>query len=123
MSIGAEFQMVCGQCGSLKITIENPEAAPREAIVYCGNCSAPRGTMGALRDLALRPNPNPVLPTRIPLLSSRGRSKQPKLPSEILEKFRKFQSFRQKSRTTETLKRTPPDISRSLSDSWEIEGD
>jgi hypothetical protein len=122
MSIRAEFQMVCGLCGSLKIKIENPEVAPRESIVYCGNCGASRGTMGALRDLAVQPNQHPTLPTRTTLPSSRGRSKKPKLPSEILEKFREFQSFR-KARRVETLNRTRPDIPHSSGNSREIDGD
>ena len=49
-----DFQMVCAYCGSLGIKIENPENAPREAIVYCGDCGTSRGTVGALRDLAAR---------------------------------------------------------------------
>ena len=57
MNTCAEFQMVCGECGSLTIKIENPESASREAIVYCGHCGASRGTMGGLRDLAVRTAP------------------------------------------------------------------
>jgi hypothetical protein len=64
MNTCAEFQMVCGECGSLTIKIENPERASREAIVYCGRCGVSRGTVGALRDLAVRTTPHPVLPTR-----------------------------------------------------------
>jgi hypothetical protein len=60
MSVGVGFQMVCGTCGSLKIKIENPESASRDAVVYCGHCSASRGTIGALRDLATRPIPRDI---------------------------------------------------------------
>ncbi len=60
MNINVEFQMVCDDCGSLTIKIENPEGAPRETVVYCGHCGASRGTMGALRDLANRLNPHAV---------------------------------------------------------------
>ena len=60
MSISVEFQMVCDDCGSLTIKIENPEGASRETVVYCGHCGASRGTMGALRDLADRLNPHAV---------------------------------------------------------------
>ena len=52
MNINVEFQMVCDDCGSLTIKIENPEGASRETVVYCGHCGASRGTMGVLRDLA-----------------------------------------------------------------------
>ena len=62
MNSRAEFQVVCGECGSLTIKIENPESASRQAIVYCGQCGASRGTMGALRDLALRTTPHRLLP-------------------------------------------------------------
>jgi hypothetical protein len=50
-----DFQMVCGNCGCVGIKIEHPETAPREAAVHCSDCGDPRGTMGALRDLAARP--------------------------------------------------------------------
>jgi hypothetical protein len=63
MNNNVEFQMVCGDCGSLAITIENPVSASRKTIVYCGECGASRGTVGALRDLAVRPDAH-VLPTR-----------------------------------------------------------
>jgi hypothetical protein len=33
MSNNVEFQMVCGDCGSLAIKIENPVSASRETIV------------------------------------------------------------------------------------------
>jgi hypothetical protein len=69
VNINVEFQMVCGNCGSLTIKIEHPEGASRETVVYCGHCGASRGTMGALRDLADRPNPHAVpLGDRLPML-------------------------------------------------------
>jgi hypothetical protein len=49
MSNNVEFQMVCGDCGSLAIKIENPVSASRETIVHCRDCGASRGTMGALK--------------------------------------------------------------------------
>jgi hypothetical protein len=58
MNINVEFQMVCDDCGSLTIKIENPEGASRETVVYGGCCGASRGTIGALRDLADRLNPH-----------------------------------------------------------------
>ena len=56
----AEFQIVCCGCGRLEIKNENPEKASRETIVYCGYCGVPRGTVGALRDLAVRASPQPM---------------------------------------------------------------
>jgi len=123
MSISAEFQMVCGKCGSLTIKIENPEGASRDAIVFCGRCGASRGTIGALRDLALRADSYPMLPRASKSPSFSGRSKKPKFPSQILEQFREFQSLRRKVQRVGSLKRTPPDISHSSGDPREIEGD
>jgi hypothetical protein len=48
MNKNVEFEMVCGDCGSLAIKIENPVSASRKTIVYCGECGASRGTVGAL---------------------------------------------------------------------------
>jgi hypothetical protein len=64
MDTNVEFRLVCDDCGSLTIKIENPEGASREAIVYCGRCGASRGSLGGLRDLADKPNPHAVLLTR-----------------------------------------------------------
>jgi hypothetical protein len=64
MNTGVNFQMLCGDCGSLGIKIENPERASREAVVYCADCGAQRGTMGALRDLAVRTETLTVLPIK-----------------------------------------------------------
>jgi hypothetical protein len=63
MNNNFEFQMVCGDCGSLAIRIEDPTNASRKTIVHCGECGASRGTMGALRDLAFRSEAQ-VLPAR-----------------------------------------------------------
>ena len=59
MNTTFDFQMVCGNCGCVGIKIEDPERAPREAAVHCSECGVPRGTMGALRDLAVRPAAHP----------------------------------------------------------------
>jgi len=85
MNTCAEFQMVCVECGSLTIKIENPESASREAIVYCGHCGASRGTMGALRDLAVRTTPHPLLPTRSRLPSLRAHA--PNGPDPLRQLF------------------------------------
>lgn len=55
MDIEVQFQMICSGCGSLSVKIADPERACRETIIYCSNCGASRGTIGALRDLAERP--------------------------------------------------------------------
>jgi hypothetical protein len=101
MNTSIDFQIECGDCGSLAIKIENPESASREAIVYCADCGASRGTVGALRDLAIRLSVNAVLPTRSRLPSMNGRSK-PKCRSEISERYNEVQSLRLKVQMAES---------------------
>ena len=91
-----EFQMVCCDCGSLAIKIENPVSASREAIVHCGDCGASRGTMGALRDLAVRAN---VLPTRQRLPKENS-------CSELVTLHNELQGLRRKVQMAEAVKRT-----------------
>jgi hypothetical protein len=100
MHTSVDFQMVCDDCGSLAIRIEKPESASREAIVYCGDCGAPRGTVGALRDLAVRLGAH-VLPARqrIPKLKSR---------SELVTLHKELQSLRRKVQLAEASWRTTP---------------
>jgi transcription elongation factor Elf1 len=52
MSDNHKFQFVCEACGNMAIKVESLEQAPETAIVACGRCHAPRGTLAALRDLA-----------------------------------------------------------------------
>ena len=98
MNTGVDFQMVCTNCGSLGIKIENPERASREAVVYCVDCGASRGTMGALRDLAVRPDAHAVLPTkqRIPKANFR---------SEIVAQHSELQNLRRKVQTAESRRK------------------
>ena len=98
MNNNVEFQMVCGECGSLAIKIENPVSASRKTIVYCGECGASRGTMGALRDLAVRPDVN-VLPTR-----QRGPKVKPH--SELVALHQELQSLRRRVQLEGSIART-----------------
>jgi hypothetical protein len=93
-----EFQMVCGDCGSLAIKIENPVSASRRTTVYCGECGASRGTVGALRDLAVRPDAH-VLPTR-------PRVPKVKSSSELVSMHKELQSLRRKVQLVESVTRT-----------------
>jgi hypothetical protein len=93
MNISFDFQVVCGDCGSLGIRIENPESASRDAIVYCGDCGGPRGTVGALRDLAVRPDAQ-VLPAR-------QRTPKIKSGSELVAMHNELQSLRRKVQIAE----------------------
>ncbi len=47
------FQLVCTNCESIGIIIEDPEIAPPSTLVRCRQCEAVRGTIGELRDLAI----------------------------------------------------------------------
>src|SRR5579871_5326738 len=60
------FRIVC-TCGCLSIRIEEPLKASREAIVYCGDCGASRGTVGALRDLAVQRHPDVISSAPLPV--------------------------------------------------------
>jgi hypothetical protein len=90
MNTSADFQMVCGNCGSLEIKIENPERALRGSIVYCSNCGVSRGTMGALKDLAVRPEAH-LLPTKQRVPVSKSHSKLVTLHNELQSLRRKVQ--------------------------------
>jgi hypothetical protein len=53
MSVRPAFQLVCVNCDALGIVLDYAEDAPSSAQIKCRGCSAPRGTLGDLRDLAL----------------------------------------------------------------------
>jgi hypothetical protein len=91
------FQIACADCGSLAIKIDNPASASRNTIVCCGECGASRGTMGALRDLAVRPDAH-VLPDR-PLLP------KVKSSSDIVSLHKELQSLRRRVQLAESTTR------------------
>jgi hypothetical protein len=90
MNPSVDFQMVCSDCGSLAVKIENPERASREAIVCCSDCGVSRGTMGALRDLAVRPEAH-LLPTKQRVPGGKSHSKLVALHNELQSLRRKVQ--------------------------------
>ena len=94
-----EFQIVCIDCGCLAIRIEDPVTASREAIVYCGDCGASRGTVGALRDLAVQANAELPLRSRIP--SQNGRTTCD--PRDISERYSELQRLRRRVKMAESL--------------------
>jgi hypothetical protein len=98
MNNKVEFQMVCGDCGSLAIKIENPVSASRKTIVFCGECGASRGTVGALRDLAVRPDAH--------VLSTRPRVLKVKSSTELVSMHKEVQSLRRKVQLVEPVTRT-----------------
>jgi len=111
------FQIVCNGCGCLAIRIEDPVNASREAKVYCGDCGASRGTMGALRDLAVQTNAGVVLPTGSQLPSIDGRTTYDLHSGrEISEQYGELQHLRQQVKMAESAalktrrRQTPPTI-------------
>src|SRR5271169_161656 len=93
MNNDLEFQMVCWDCGSLAIKIENPVSASRETIVHCGECGASRGTIGALRDLAVRAN----------VLGTRQRSPKEDSCSELVSLHNELQTLRRRVQMAESV--------------------
>jgi hypothetical protein len=102
-----EFQIVCINCGCLAIRIEDPVNASREATVYCGDCGAVRGTMGALRDLAVQTNAEVVLPTRSRLPSQNGRTTYDPQSGEMSERYGELQRLRRRVKLAESVAREP----------------
>jgi hypothetical protein len=52
MRVPHQFKQVCESCNSFGIRLEYGEGAPSSMQIRCSGCGAPRGTLGALRDLA-----------------------------------------------------------------------
>jgi len=90
-----EFQMVCANCGSLTIKIDNPVVASPETVVICGDCGSSRGTVGALRDLATRSN--------VQAPSMGRRSARAKSGSELVSLHRELQSLRRQDQIEESM--------------------
>jgi hypothetical protein len=49
----SQFQIVCKTCDGLGIIFECTENAPSSTSITCRHCSAPRGTLGQLRELSI----------------------------------------------------------------------
>ena len=48
------FKIVCDSCGSLSIKMTDPPSTESDAPIQCGRCSAIRGTLADLQNLARR---------------------------------------------------------------------
>ena len=46
------FKVVCENCGGLSIKVEDPANSPATTLVRCGRCSAVRGTLAELHEMA-----------------------------------------------------------------------
>jgi hypothetical protein len=77
----------------LGIKIENAERALRGSIVYCSDCGFSRGTVGALRDLAVRPEAQ--------LLPTKRRAPGAKSHSELVALHNELESLRRKVQLAE----------------------
>ena len=104
MNNDVDFQIVCVDCGCLAIRIEDPLKASREAIVYCGDCGVSRGTVGALRDLAVQPNPAVEFSAR-PVASCKGGRTVDESQScnEISRRYHELQRLRRQVEIAESL--------------------
>jgi hypothetical protein len=49
----ADFQVVCVKCESLGIVLDYRNDAPPTTQIRCSHCNGLRGTLGALRSLAI----------------------------------------------------------------------
>lgn len=96
------FQIVCARCACLSIRIEEPLKSSREAIVFCGDCGYPRGTVGALRDLAVQRHVNIVVPVPSLALSADERTGDKLVPSsKISAQYAELRHLREQVRIAE----------------------
>jgi hypothetical protein len=104
MNNDVDFQIVCVDCGCLAVRIEDPLKASRQAIVYCGDCGVSRGTVGALRDLAVQPNPAVEFSTRSVASCKGGRTvDESQSCSEISRRYRELRRLRRQVEIAESL--------------------
>jgi hypothetical protein len=114
MSNEIGFRIVCS-CGCLSIRIEEPLKASREAIVYCGDCGASRGTVGALRDLAVQRHPEVISSTRSTVSAIRT-ADEPHHGKELSKRYAELRRLRQQVEIAESVARAsdkPSAISRT----------
>jgi len=114
MSDAIGFQIVCDNCGCLSIVIEEPLTATREAVVRCGDCGTSRGTVGALRDLAVKEHSDIVAS---PPSNALGQTPDELHPAtEISRRYAELRRLRQQVELAEWLvheARRPNSIGRS----------
>lgn len=102
----SDFRIVCTDCGCLSIKIEEPLKSPREALVYCGDCGTSRGTVGALRDLAVQHGPDVVFPALSSALSAAEHTAdEPQTVAGISTQYAELRRLRQQVKIAEWLAR------------------
>jgi hypothetical protein len=100
----SDFQIICTTCGCLSVKIEEPLKSSRDAIVYCGECGIPRGTVGALRDLSVQQSPEIAFQASSPPLSAgEGMSNEPEPAAQISTQYAELQRLRQQVKIAEWL--------------------
>ena len=106
MNHDAGFQVVCTNCGCLSIRIKEPLKAAREAMVYCGDCGSPRGSVGSLRDLSVRQQSD-ILFSTPPIVSpvTGLKANDPQPVNEISKRYAELQRLRQQVEIAEWLAR------------------
>ena len=98
------FQIVCNHCACLSIRIEDPLKSSREAIIFCGDCGAPRGTVGTLRDLAVQQCPTIVFPMSSPVLSAdKHKTDEPRPATEISAQYAELRRLREQVKIAQWL--------------------
>ena len=98
------FQTVCTTCGCLSIKIEEPLKSSRDAIVYCGDCGTSRGTVGALRDLAVRRSPEIGFPDpSLAFSPSECAADEPQPTTKISTQYAELRRLRQQVKIAEWL--------------------
>ena len=103
MSDAIGFQIVCSNCSCLSIVIEEPLTASREAVVRCGDCGASRGTVGALRDLAVQKHSDGAVSLSPSAVGQGADGRQP--AAEISRRYAELQRLRQQVELAEWLVR------------------
>ena len=114
MNSNVDFQIECIDCGCLAIRIEDPVKASRESMVYCGDCGASRGSVGALRDLAVQPNKDDLFATTPMWPCGRPPAKASQSGAEISRRYDELCRLRRRVEIAESLAR---DAKRRLSGS------
>src|ERR1700735_3835384 len=100
------FQIVCTNCGCLSIRIEEPLKSSRDAIAYCGDCGSSRGTVGALRDLAVQQSPEIVSPApSSTLFAGECPVYEPQPAAKISTQYAELRRLRQQVEVAEWLAR------------------
>src|SRR5579864_4392011 len=104
MNSDIDFQVICTNCGCPSIKIEEPLKSSREAIVYCGDCGASRGTVGALRDLAVQRHPE-VISSTPSTVSSEHTPDDRRQGQELSKRYAELRRLRQQVEIAESFAR------------------